>query len=437
MKPWENIPTNFVNLQKFERATNMYDVIVIGAGAAGMMAAATAAKNGRRVLLMEKMEKAGRKIRISGKGRCNLTNARPPEEFREAIRTNADFFDVAFAEFNNKATIRLFERLGVKLDIERGQRVFPHSGKAWDIANALMDYCVESGVEVMYDTRVSDVLAIDGKVYGVRYFNKRGFERKEEAPNVIIATGGVSYPATGSTGDGYIFADKLGHTIEAVRPSLTPLRTSHPQRKYLDGLLLKNVAARLYVDNELVREEFGEIGFSERGIEGAIALRMSRDAVDALIDERKVKIVLDMKPALTEEMLTERIRREIADMQPEEFFAELLRRLVPKQMVIPLAHELDVHSKNYIRKVTDAEIARLVKVLKGMTFPIVDYAPFEYAVVTAGGVRCDEVNRYTMQSNKVSGLYFAGEVLDIDANTGGYNMQIAFSTGRLAGQLRK
>ena len=415
----------------------MYDVIVVGAGAAGMMAAATAAKNGRRVLLMEKMEKAGRKIRISGKGRCNLTNARPPEEFRDAIRTNADFFDVAFAEFNNKATIRLFERLGVKLDIERGQRVFPHSGKAWDIANALMDYCVESGVEVMYDTRVSDVLAIDGKVYGVRYFNKRGFERKEEAPNVIIATGGVSYPATGSTGDGYIFADKLGHTIEAVRPSLTPLRTSHPQRKYLDGLLLKNVAARLYVDNELVREEFGEIGFSERGIEGAIALRMSRDAVDALIDERKVKIVLDMKPALTEEMLAERIRREIADMQPEEFFAELLRRLVPKQMVIPLAHELDVHSKNYIRKVTDAEIARLVKVLKGMTFPIVDYAPFEYAVVTAGGVRCDEVNRYTMQSNKVSGLYFAGEVLDIDANTGGYNMQIAFSTGRLAGQLRK
>lgn len=415
----------------------MYDVIVVGAGAAGMMAAATAAKNGRRVLLMEKMEKAGRKIRISGKGRCNLTNARPSEEFREAIRTNADFFDVAFAEFNNKATIRLFERLGVKLDIERGQRVFPHSGKAWDIANALLDYCVESGVEVMYDTRVSDVLAIDGKVYGVRYFNKRGFERKEEAPNVIIATGGVSYPATGSTGDGYIFADRLGHTIEAVRPSLTPLRTSHPQRKYLDGLLLKNVEARLYVDNELVREEFGEIGFSERGIEGAIALRMSRDAVDALIDERKVKIVLDMKPALTEEMLTERIRREIADMQPEEFFAELLRRLVPKQMVIPLAHELDVHSKNYIRKVTDAEIARLVKVLKGMTFPIVDYAPFEYAVVTAGGVRCDEVNRYTMQSNKVSGLYFAGEVLDIDANTGGYNMQIAFSTGRLAGQLRK
>ena len=415
----------------------MYDVIVIGAGAAGLMAAATAARNGKQVLLMEKMEKAGRKIRISGKGRCNLTNARPPEEFREAIRVNADFFDVAFAEFNNKATIRLFERLGVKLDIERGQRVFPHSGKAWDIANALADYCADNGVTFMYDTRVNGILTSNGKVYGVTYINKRGFERKEEAPAVIIATGGVSYPATGSTGDGYLFADELGHTVTEVRPSLTPLRTSHPQRKFLDGLLLRNVRAQLVVDGEVVREEFGEIGFSERGIEGAVALRLSRDSVDALIDERKVEIVLDMKPALDEETLFDRIKREIAEMQPEEFFAELLRKLVPKNLVVPIARELDVHSKNYIRKVTDAEINRLIKVLKGMVFPITDYAPFEYAVVTAGGVCCDEVNKYTMESLKVGGLYFAGEVLDLDANTGGYNMQIAFSTGRLAGQLKK
>lgn len=416
---------------------NIYDVIVIGAGAAGLMAAATAARNGKQVLLMEKMEKAGRKIRISGKGRCNVTNARPPEEFREAIRVNADFFDVAFAEFNNKATIRLFERLGVKLDIERGQRVFPHSGKAWDIANALVDYCTDNGVTFMYDTRADGILTSDGKVYGVTYVNKRGFRRKEEAPAVIVATGGVSYPATGSTGDGYLFADELGHSVTEVRPSLTPLRTSHPQRKYLDGLLLRNVRAQLVVDGEVVREEFGEIGFSERGIEGAVALRLSRDAVDALIDERKVKIVLDMKPALDEDTLFDRIKREIAEMQPEEFFSELLRKLVPKNLVMPIAHELDVHSKNYIRKVTDAEIRRLIKVLKGMVFPIVDYAPFEYAVVTAGGVCCDEVNKYTMESLKVKGLYFAGEVLDLDANTGGYNMQIAFSTGRLAGQLKK
>ena len=415
----------------------MYDVIVIGAGAAGLMAAATAARNGKQVLLMEKMEKAGRKIRITGKGRCNLTNARPPEEFKEAIRTNAEFFEIAFAEFNNKATIRFFERIGVKLDIERGQRVFPKSGKAWDIANALTDYCIDNGVEIIYNARVSDILTIDGKVYGVKYVNKRGFERKEEAENVIIATGGVSYPGTGSTGDGYIFADRTGHHIEEVRPSLTPLRTSHPQKKFLDGLLLKNVQARLVVDDEVVREEFGEISFSDRGIEGAVALRVSRDAVDALIDDKRVKLIVDMKPALTEEMLFDRIKREIAEMQPEEFFSELLRKLVPKHFVTPIAHELDVHSKNYIRKVTDAEIHRLVKVLKGMVFPITDYAPFEFAVVTAGGVSCDDVNRYTMESLKVKGLYFAGEILDIDANTGGYNLQIAFSTGRLAGQLKK
>lgn len=415
----------------------MYDVIVIGAGAAGMMAAATAARSGKQVLLMEKMEKAGRKIRISGKGRCNLTNARPPEEFREAIRTNADFFDVAFAVFNNLATIRFFERQKVKLEIERGQRVFPKSGKAWDIANALEDYCRDNGVEIVFNAQVTEILTLEGKVYGVRYRNKRGFERKEEAENIIIATGGVSYPGTGSTGDGYDFADSVGHTIEEVRPSLTPLRTSHPQRKYLDGLLLKNINAKLYIDGELAREEFGEISFSERGIEGAVALRVSRDAVDALIDERRVKLVIDMKPALTEEILFERIKREISEMQPDEFFSELLRKLVPKHFVMPIAHEMDVHSKNYIRKVTDEEIHRLIKILKGMVFPIDDYAPFEYAVVTAGGVRCDEVNKYTMESLKVKGLYFAGEVLDLDANTGGYNLQIAFSTGRLAGQLKK
>ena len=415
----------------------MYDVIVIGAGAAGLMAAGTAAMSGRSVLLVEKMEKAGRKIRITGKGRCNLTNARPAEEFLDKVRTNGDFFSMAFAEFNNRATIKFFERQGVKLDIERGERVFPKSGKAWDIANALVEFCEDKGVKISYKTRVTEILTIDGKVSGIKYINARGFERREEAEHVIVATGGVSYPSTGSTGDGYDFAASVGHSIEPVRPSLTPLVTSHPQKEYLNGLLLKNVGVKLFIDGELRQEEFGEMGFSERGIEGAVALRISRDAVDAIIDERKVKIVVDLKPALDEEPLLNRIEREISEMQPSEFFSELLRKLVPKQLVVPLAKEVDFHSKTYVSKLSEAEKLRLVKILKGMVFPIVDYAPFQFAVVTAGGVSCDEINKYTLESLKVKGLYFAGEVLDIDANTGGYNLQIAFSTGRLAGQLKK
>ena len=325
----------------------------------------------------------------------------------------------------------------MKLDIERGERVFPRSGKAWDIANALLEYCFENGVKILYETRVTGIMTLGDRVFGVRYRNKRGFERKEECGQVILTTGGVSYPATGSTGDGYTFAADLGHTIEPLRPSLTPLKTTHAQMQYLHGLLLRNVRATLFVDGEPVREEFGEIGFSERGIEGAVALRMSRDAVDALIDGKSVKLTLDLKSALDEETLRARIARETAEMEPTEFFSELLRRLVPKLLVMPLARELDIHSKQYISKLTEAEITRLIKTLKNLTFPISDYAPFEYAVTTAGGVRCSEVNPYTMESLKVKGLYLAGEVLDLDGDTGGYNLQIAFSTGRLAGLLKQ
>ena len=414
-----------------------YDVIVIGAGAAGMMAAGTAARSGKRVLLIEKMEKSGRKVRISGKGRCNVTNARPAEEFMEHVRVNQEFLTQAFSEFNNRATIRFIERMGVKLDIERGERVFPRSGKAWDIANALLEYCFSNGVKILYETRVTEIMTLSGRVFGVRYINKRGFERREECNQVILCTGGVSYPGTGSTGDGYTFAADLGHTIEPLRPSLTPLKSTHAQMKFLHGLLLRNIRATLSVDGEAVREEFGEIGFSDRGIEGAVALRMSRDAVDALIDGKSVKLTLDLKPALDEETLRNRIARELADMEPTEFVSELLRRLVPKPLVMPLARELDIHSKTYVSKLTEAEIERIIKVLKGMVFPISDYAPFEYAVTTAGGVNCQEVNPYTMESLKVKGLYLAGEVLDLDGDTGGYNLQIAFSTGRLAGLLKK
>ncbi len=414
-----------------------YDVIVVGAGAAGMMAAGTAARSGKRVLLIEKMEKSGRKVRISGKGRCNVTNARPAEEFAGHVRTNAAFLAQAFAEFNNRATIRFFERQGVKLDIERGERVFPKSGKAWDIANALLEYCVDNGVKILYDTRVKEIMTLGDKVFGVRYINKRGFERKEECAQVIVATGGVS-----------LSRDRLdGRRLclcRRPRPyGRTPAAVAHAARLVASADQVPPQAAAAQRAGDALDRRRGRprgvrrdrlLGARRRG---AVALRLSRDAVDALIEGKRVKIVLDMKPALTEEVLRERIAREIAEMDPKEFFAELLRKLVPKPLVLPLAQELDIHSKDYVAKLTEAQIDRLIKTLKGFVLPIVDYAPFPYAVVTAGGVRCDEVNPYTMESLKIKGLYFAGEVLDLDADTGGYNLQIAFSTGRLAGLLKK
>lgn len=415
----------------------MYDLIVIGGGAAGLMAAGTAARNGRRVLLLEKMEKTGRKVRITGKGRCNLTNARPPEEFAGKVRVNADFFAPAFNAFNNRATFRFFESIGVKLDVERGDRVFPRSGKAWDVAQALVDWCRDEGVTVQCDTRVKEVLTVGSRVYGVRYVNKRGFERKEEADAVIVATGGVSYAATGSTGDGYRFAEATGHRIEPIRPSLVPLETSYAHFRELRGLTLRNVSVQLAVDGQTVGEEFGEVFFSDRGIEGAAVLRLSRDAVDALIDGCRVKLILDMKPALTPEQVSARIGREIEQLAPADPFAELLRKLVPRPMVLALAKELDIPGRKPMGEVSEQELHRLALVLKHYVFPISDYRPFTEAIVTAGGVDVSQVNPYTMESKLVRGLYFAGEVLDLDAATGGYNLQIAFSTGRLAGMLKK
>ncbi|MBQ0081650.1 MAG: aminoacetone oxidase family FAD-binding enzyme [Alistipes sp.] len=414
-----------------------YDVVVIGGGAAGLMAAGTAAKNGSRVLLLEKMEKPARKVRITGKGRCNLTNTRDEEAFRENVRANYDFLKIAYREFTNRSTMRFFEKLGVKLVTERGDRVFPDSGKAADIANALEFNCRDYNVRIECNTRVTGIMTLGGKVYGVEYINHRGFPRREYTDNVILATGGVSYPGTGSTGDGYLFASELGHSIVNVRPSLTALVTSHPQAEYIRDVVLKNTNLKLVVDDQTIKEEFGEVTFTDRGIEGAAELRLSRDGVDALLEGKKVKLVMDLKPALDEQMLRERIRREMESMSETDTFAELVRRLAPKPLIVPICKEIDVHSKLYISKVTEKDTERLIKVLKGWVFPIDDYSPFEHAVVTAGGVDCNEVNEFTMESKKVPGLYFAGEILDIDANTGGYNLQIAFSTGHLAGMLKK
>lgn len=415
----------------------VYDVVVIGAGAAGLMAAGVAATEGKSVLLMEKMEKAGRKIRISGKGRCNLTNMRPREEFLSKVRTNVEFFEPSFDNFDNFATVKFFKSLGVDLDVERGERVFPKSGRAWDIADALVDWCVEQGVEIVCHSRVQEVRTLPNCVCGVRFLTKQGFPRNIECSNVIICTGGVSYPATGSTGDGYMFAHASGHAIEEVRPSLVPLESSFAGVKAMEGLQLRNVGIKLYIDRELAAEEFGEMEFTDKGLGGAAILRISRKAVDALIEEKFVSVTIDLKPALTKEVLTDRIHRELEALQPTESMEQLLRKLMPRQLVSPIAKAIEAPFNATVEFFNEEKIAALIDVLKEFKLPINDYRPFEEAIVTAGGVDVSEIDPNTLQSRRIKGLYFAGEVLDLDADTGGYNLQIAFSTGRLAGELRK
>ena len=416
----------------------VFDLVVVGGGAAGLMAAGTAARDGRSVLLIEKMEKTARKVNITGKGRCNLTNMCSAEEFLEKVRSvgGAEFFAPSLRFFGMNALCHFFKKQGVKLEEEAGRRVFPKGGKAYEISDALRWWCSDNGVVVMLNTKVEEILMAGGRVYGVSYTNKRGFRRKAEARNVLLTTGGASYPATGSTGDGYKLANGVGHTIVPVRPSLVALKSNHPKMADLAGLKLKNIRAELVIDDEVAASQFGEIEFSNRGLDGAVILRMSRAAVDAIIDERKVEVTLDLKPALTEEILRARIAREIEQLDTQAFAIELLRKMLPRNLVYFVADSAGIHPKTFVTRLTEEEIGRIIAAMKRAVFPVVDYGPWEEAIVTAGGVSMEEVNPETLASRLVKGLYFAGEVLDLDADTGGYNLQIAFSTGRLAAQLK-
>jgi predicted Rossmann fold flavoprotein len=415
----------------------MYDLIVIGGGAAGLMAAGSAAERGLKVALLEKMEKPARKIRITGKGRCNLTNTKPREQFLEKIQTNVDFFVPSFTAFDNHRLMKFFEKKGVRLSTEQGDRVYPKSGKAWDIAEALVEWCEEGGVEILCHSTVESIMLLGDKVRGVTYRTRKGFVRRMEAPAVILATGGASYPATGSTGDGYAMAHALGHAIEPIRPSLVPLESDMPDFDFLKGLLLRNVRVRLMVDGLEADEEFGEMSFSARGVEGAVVLRLSRKAVDALIDGRRVELIADLKPALDEETLRDRIGREMELLTSENVVADLMRKLMPKELLMPVTKMIGTHPKRSLATFDGDKTEALIKVLKNFRVPVSDYRPFGEAVVTAGGVSVADVDPETLESRKVKGLYFAGELLDLDADTGGYNLQIAFSTGYLASQLKQ
>ena len=383
---------------------------IVGGGPAGMMAAIRAAEtlgDGSRVVLFDKNDRLGRKIYLTGKGRCNLTNRRAWDDFATHIHPNQGFLKQAFRAFPNEALIRFFEEeLGVPTVTLQGQRVYPASLVAGDVARALERKVLELGVDVRRGTTVARLADLS------------------EFGAVVIATGGKSYPVTGSTGDGYRFAEEAGHTVTPLFPSETAL-LPQPYDDGLPGLEMKNVGLQLFVDRVLVQSEQGDFNFTSDGLESGIAYHLSRRAVWALVNGQRVDIVLDLKPALSEQQLQARISRESARLDAARH-ARLdrasLRSFMPAPLIAP-----------FLRANPDLTAANLAGRLKNWKFPIIDYKGYDRAVVTAGGVSLKEISPKTMASRLRPGLYFCGEVLDLDGDTGGYNLQIAFSTGALAG----
>lgn len=406
-----------------------YRVIVIGGGAAGLMAAGQAAEIGTETLLLEKMNRPGRKLRITGKGRCNLTNETLLSEFITHFGPSGRFLRQAFSSFFVSELVAFLGELGVPTVTERGGRVFPASGQAQDVVDALVGWVRERGAILRTRSPVEQLLIEDGRVVGVRVSGGQVYR----ADAVIVATGGASYPGTGSTGDGYRLAASVGHTIVPIRPALVPLETAGDIARRLQGLSLRNVTLRVWVNGEKRSETFGEMLFTHFGLSGPIVLCQSRQVVDALRLGQKVILALDLKPALDERKLDVRLLRDL-DAHGKQQFHTLLKGLLPRKL-IPICVDLTGISPDKAgHQITAQERKRLRTWLKDFRLKVTGYRSFDEAIITAGGVDTREINPRTMASRLVEGLYFAGEVLDVDADTGGYNLQAAFSTGWVAGR---
>ena len=403
-----------------------HDVIVAGAGASGLMAAGIAASRGRDVLILEKMEKPGRKLRITGKGRCNITNVAPVPDFLEHIGPDSRFLQNAFGVFFNNELIEFFESIGVRTIVERGGRVFPASGSAVELTLAMEKWVSASGVTIRCREQVAEVEKLND-VFVVRATSGRRYKCK----SFLVATGGMSYPATGSDGDGYKILRKLGHSINAVMPALVPLVAEMPGRSSLRNLHLKNVSLLVRLPDGKEEDYFGELEFDGRGIAGPVALTVSRRYATVLNSGQRLRAFLDWKPALEPERLLKRIMRDIETFGPRNYF-ELLKRLVPVQAVNAVMKHAGCSSAAK-PGIEDKELQSLVRSLSEFPVTITGTAGFSEAVITRGGAEVREVFPKSMESRKCSGLYIAGEILDLDADTGGYNLQIAFSTGYLAG----
>jgi predicted Rossmann fold flavoprotein len=419
-------------------------VIVIGGGPAGLIAAGKAAELGAETLLFEKMDRPGLKLRITGKGRCNLTNIASLPQFIEHFRPNGRFLRQAFSHFFISELLAFFEELGIPTVIERGGRVFPASGRAQDVVDALAQWIGECGVKLRSRSAV-ERLNIEGKkVTGVTVIKTGPRMRKDstitpscgktyDADAVIIATGGASYPKTGSTGDGYQLAESAGHSIVQIRPALVPLETHGDIAQRLQGLSLRNVKVQVRVDGKKRGEGFGEMIFTHFGVSGPVILSQSRQVVDALCLGQKVELSIDLKPALDHGKLDARLLREL-DAHGKRHFRTLLKELLPRKLIPVCMEQVDIFPDEVGHQITTRERKRLRIWLKDFRLQVKAYRPFKEAIVTAGGVNTREVEPGTMASRIVEHLYFAGEVLDVDADTGGYNLQAAFSTGWIAGR---
>lgn len=405
----------------------MRKIIVVGGGAAGMMAAVTAARKGKNVLLLEKNEKLGKKLFITGKGRCNITNSAEIDELFSAVVSNPKFLYSSFYSLTNDQVIEFFEELGVKTKVERGGRVFPESDHSSDVIRALEQELKRLGAEIRLRTEVKEILAEGGRAKGVRLSSGE----KLNADAVIIATGGISYPSTGSTGDGYRFARECGHKVTELSPALVPMEVEEWYAKELMGLSLRNIEIKITDGKKKLYEEFGEMLFTHYGVTGPVILSAS-SIVGKKLKEHPLTLHIDLKPALTEEQLDKRVLREF-EANHNRQFKNAADSLFPAKLKPVIVELSGVPEEKKVNEVTKEERLRFVRMIKDFSMTLTAMRGYNEAIITKGGVSVKEIDPGTMESRLVNRLYFAGEVLDLDAVTGGYNLQIAWSTGYLAG----
>lgn len=412
----------------------MRNTVIIGGGPAGLMAAISSAKNEDKVTIIEKMNSCGKKLLITGKGRCNITNNAKMDKFMANTPTNPKFLYGVFNNFTNKDIIELLESEGVKTKVERGERVFPVSDKAQDVLEALLHILKKENVQILTNTTAKRIITdAEKNVLGVELDD--GKEIK--ADKIILATGGKSYPVTGSTGDGYRIAKDLGHTITKIEPSLVPLTSHEEVCKKLQGLSLRNVAIQLQICDKVVYKDFGEMLFTHFGVSGPIVLSASSYLVktkniEQILKEDKVELEIDLKPALSEEKLDARILRDF-EKQKNKQFKNSLDKLLPQKLIPVIIEKTNINESKKINEITKQERQKLVNELKHFKISINGTRPIEEAIVTSGGINIKEINPKTMESKLINGLYFAGEIIDVDCLTGGYNLQVAWSTGYTAG----